>query len=719
MRYLVALLLISGFLSLNSQNTYSKVFDLEETAFRNYMINFNMLNDTLIMYTGHFCNAGTVYRECTYMSKVSMEGNILHKKKLDSLVVINGGKNNIAHRDGIIYHTSVSVHDDYQHTFLRFFDHNFNLLDIKSFVGVHPSTNIDNRGLAIFDSYLYIFGSARNKESKNDTIQIIKTDLQGNEIWRNNYVDKDLKMTVHNLQKTPDGHLAFFITHEAGAGHSNNFRGYQIMKIDTSGQLLNSFDFEDFNNISRKVVVDKVGDYYFNSLDHPIDQDEEWWENSGRINKLNKDMESLEWTLILPHNQLIDFRRYRINDIIEAQNGDIVACGTVFDNSDTETEGIADKHAAWNGFIIRVTSEGEIVWLRIFKNENDLNSKDIGGRFRPSHLNKIIEMPDGRLMAAGMVTFNTLQIKDIDQHETEAFHIWLLMVDENGCLEDYPCEEIIRLESPKSPPKLVRSDNSWIFVGRKPLRQTFSGKDTLIDGKSYLELLYSEDPEGDTFKGTKEYFREEDNKVYGYGLSELRGDVETLIYDFNLKHGDTIRIGYSPLMQVISDSTEFITLFNGERRQVFRFSCDGIDYSWPMWIEGMGSVLGLSRSMFTCYFDLFETLSCFYQNDTLIYQNPNFEKCWMTTSTLDYKSGRISFYPNPTKDIVNFSLSEGLSYPLRYEVVQIATGQRVEYGVFEAHHDTQLEVGYLPSGIYILRLIDPNGKIAIGKMAVE
>jgi len=255
----------------------------------------------------------------------------------------------------------------------------------------------------------------------------------------------------------------------------------------------------------------------------------------------------------------------------------------------------------------------------------------------------------------------------------------------------------------QSPLKLVRSDNSWINVGysllnnsSKSYRYRFTQRDTVINGKSYLELMYSEEPEGDTFVGTKEYFREEDNKIYGYGLWAFSGNEEALLYDFNLKHGDTIRFGDFPLMEVISDSTEFITLFNGKRRKIFRFSCDGRDDSWPMWIEGIGSVLGLSSSVLTCAFDVFESLSCFYQNDTLIYQSPNFEKCWVTTSTLDYEKDNISVYPNPTTGILYIS---GISNKESINIKNLS-GETL----LKTNNQQEIDINILSAGVYIVEI---------------
>ena len=44
---------------------------------------------------------------------------------------------------------------------------------------------------------------------------------------------------------------------------------------------------------------------------------------------------------------------------IEDSNGDIVACGMAYNNTDTEPDtGLPDKNSTWNGFIKRLTPNG-------------------------------------------------------------------------------------------------------------------------------------------------------------------------------------------------------------------------------------------------------------------------------------------------------------------------------------------------------------------------
>lgn len=85
----------------------------------------------------------------------------------------------------------------------------------------------------------------------------------------------------------------------------------------------------------------------------------------------------------------------------------------------------------------------------------------------------------------------------------------------------------------------------------------------------------------------------------------------------------------------------------------------------------------------------------------------------------DVVSQNLIIHPNPAKDFVNFTLPDNFSFPIRYELVQIATGQRIEYGIYDASHPMRLETHYLKSGLYALRMVDAVGKLANGKVIIH
>ncbi len=286
-------------------------------------------------------------------------------------------------------------------------------------------------------------------------------------------------------------------------------------------------------------------------------------------------------------------------------------------------------------------------------------------------------------------------------------------------------------------PILVQ-DHVWNYCGSVPMsrdkicfRHKVGDSPMSFGEHMYYPVLKSLDSLGVDWEQNYEkiWLREDNGKLWS--ISE-QDNNEELILDMHLSLGDTFLMkdyfGEDTKFKVFREDT-IIDLMGTQRKRLSLY-CLSMDENYFVdWIDGIGASRNFFRGDLSslCFIDYeVENTLCMHKDniqvweaDEFVWHNDEVRSCWMSSNTDNYFTGYFSLYPNPTKDIVNFSLPEGLSYPLRYEVVQIATGSRVEYGVFEAHHDTQLEVGYLPSGIYILRLMDHNGKMAIGKVVVE
>jgi hypothetical protein len=173
-------------------------------------------------------------------------------------------------------------------------------------------------------------------------------------------------------------------------------------------------------------------------------------------------------------------------------------------------------------------------------------------------------------------------------------------------------------------------------------------KDTLINGENYSIIVSN--------RGTDEWdtihyynlFREEMGKIYR----------DTLFYDFTMEVGDTLK--YSPENMVILDSIINKKMFNGEFRKHYY-----IDYYYYgkynntfLWIEGIGSVLGLERPIAVAdeggggsY------LLCVHENGEQIYQSPYYDGCYvkqeedsilpLLSKDKIWSTGNFGYYPNP------------------------------------------------------------------------
>ncbi|MEZ4981267.1 MAG: hypothetical protein R2769_06695 [Saprospiraceae bacterium] len=155
-------------------------------------------------------------------------------------------------------------------------------------------SNIDNQGIAIIDNNMYIYGIVHNESGVPDSAQIIKTSLEGNVLWKKYYSYASSGLTINNLQATPDGNLAFIFQINSPNGANNGFDGTQLIKIDTAGNVLNTFTFGDTNRQPNRLLVTSNNRYVFSSIRNPFD----YYDSAqpGRIHNMNALMDSLEWS---------------------------------------------------------------------------------------------------------------------------------------------------------------------------------------------------------------------------------------------------------------------------------------------------------------------------------------------------------------------------------------------------------------------------------------
>ena len=74
----------------------------------------------------------------------------------------------------------------------------------------------------------------------------------------------------------------------------------------------------------------------------------------------------------------------------------------------------------------------------------------------------------------------------------------------------------------------------------------------------------------------------------------------------------------------------------------------------------------------------------------------------------------LSISPNPAQDHIKITLSDDMALPLRYEVMT-TSGQRVEVGSHGSAQALSIAVDRLASGMYLVRMMDSQGNIWIGK----
>lgn len=175
----------------------------------------------------------------------------------------------------------------------------------------------------------------------------------------------------------------------------------------------------------------------------------------------------------------------RWSNIIVADNGDIIGCGTYFDEGDNM------------GWLFRMTEEGELLWERRF-----------GGLFHQNASYSLIDLKEtsnGDIVAVGTKTdtlSSWLELKT---------NVWLLKVDANGCLNP-GCDEDLVLVSTEE--INIEENKEWFSISPNPSNGLFN-----------IKFSNPISQEGDEFIFLNANGQEVKKESIKQGLSELWLDI--------------------------------------------------------------------------------------------------------------------------------------------------------------------------------------------------
>jgi len=426
MKTLFILIFLTFGVTTMSQSTYSRLYNLD-VGFGNRPRDFVQFSDEFVILSGHLCYADT--NNCSSVAHFDYEGNILNINTIEQFYL--GNENCILIEEGS---TVISGHnDDNGFTTIYLLKSNFPVSEYDIFEHLQDDGFLyTNNGLLNYSSTYYTYGDSYDSNEKMAYASIIKWDSTASKIlgkW--NYHHGTSENHCDDLQPTPDGHLAFINKAEFQDGVRNH-----IVKIDTSGDEINKYIFEDLSSgVHPNLLVSEAGDFYFSSRRHPNDVLES---SRGRINKLDEGLKELEWSLILPYDPFTNNRDYIIKDFIQSKYGDIVVRGQVWDKDELDAEKV--------GFMARRTQESEIEWLRLYKVPNNIEP-DVLGHYRRADLIQLQENEVGGFIAVGYCDQPFPDRPGLQE-------LWILSVDENGCINPEVCEEVNILTSTVDAPPL-------------------------------------------------------------------------------------------------------------------------------------------------------------------------------------------------------------------------------------------------------------------------
>jgi hypothetical protein len=222
--------------------------------------------------------------------------------------------------------------------------------------------------------------------------------------------------------------------------------------------------------------------------------------------------------------------------------------------------------------------------------------------------------------------------------------------------------------------------------------------DSLINDLEYKKVLQTDDSlHSDWY--VNGFIREDaaTQKVYLY---DSYSNEDMLLYDFSLEQGDSILAGDGVFFAKV-DSVIYEPFGNSTDtlKQIY-FDSGGV------WIEGIGSLWGVLEGL-NAFYMVGATLKlvCYYENDFLVYHNPDFETCFPDSTTVSVSmfgdKKEIEIFPNPARDkITIYSQSSRI---LAVEIYDL-TGTCVYRNLNAGSNRGDLETDKFSKGMYVLKV---------------
>ncbi len=237
----------------------------------------------------------------------------------------------------------------------------------------------------------------------------------------------------------------------------------------------------------------------------------------------------------------------------------------------------------------------------------------------------------------------------------------------------------------------------FYFAGStQSVKYTIDNTPTVFSGKTYYEMLRTFEELSEIWEKTYFYIRFENGIVY---VKENPHEVE--LFNFNLMVNDTF-IEYFSGVSLIVDSVDTIMLLTGEQRKRLKLRCyedsPGTDY-YTEWIEGIGNLEGIFGQNAFCQLDG-ETyaIMCMFRNDTLIYDNPEFDSCWLLpVATTEINNELVFLAPNPAHESIKI---EGLDTDVLSVQVFSALGNLLYLG-----NESRIDLMDFPPGYYYAAIL--------------
>jgi hypothetical protein len=264
-------------------------------------------------------------------------------------------------------------------------------------------------------------------------------------------------------------------------------------------------------------------------------------------------------------------------------------------------------------------------------------------------------------------------------------------------------------------------------IYKKPHDRIFSTDgDTLINNENWTKIVltgktivldqWGEVIDINTYGPLYQGAYKETDKVVLFCAPD--GTITTL-YDFNLQVGDTVKflhfegVEEDPFYWIgdtclIVKQIDSLLVHNYYRKCIiFKRISVGIEEEAleEKWIEGIGSVHGIlfPLNLRPLEIDGEEDLTCFFEDNTLIWRNGFYKTCELLTVSSPTINDQIEIYPNPASQFFNVKIPyESENFISKIELFDMM-GNNVLMQSYKLHDDNyQINISNIKSGVYVL-----------------
>ncbi|MFH2142905.1 MAG: T9SS type A sorting domain-containing protein [Bacteroidota bacterium] len=259
--------------------------------------------------------------------------------------------------------------------------------------------------------------------------------------------------------------------------------------------------------------------------------------------------------------------------------------------------------------------------------------------------------------------------------------------------------------------KIVVTNKLWknvdlywylVFGGQPEYNYTKFTEDTIIGLYNYKKVYTAED----TISGwTNIGFMREDSLGKVFYINDWDTIMnEELLYNFGLNVGDSTQLFTGCSGNAVVLEIDSIFIFDRFHKRIIMDFEDAYTNTNEYWIEGIGSTYGLMWPNYSCVGGM-PYLLCYYENDTLKYENPDYNNCIVPTGISEENLNginKIFISPNPTGNIITFKCHE-INANVNLEIFD-SFGRTVVSRKFIYTDRNEVDISNLSDGIYLFRL---------------